>query len=80
MYFGYFVIIFPWEKVVAFKMNKLESPLPRDAKFDWNWPSASGEDENVKSLRTDRQTQRDGQTMWWEKDVTKKDIQIDFQE
>ena len=31
------------------------------AKFGWNWPSGSGEeDENVKSLQTDRQT--DGQT------------------
>ena len=27
------------------------------AKFGWNWPSGSGEeDENVKSLQTDRQT------------------------
>ena len=62
MYFGYSVIIFPREKVLAFHMNKLESPLPRDAKFDWNWPIASGEDENMKSLSTDKQTQRDGQT------------------
>ena len=31
------------------------------AKFGWNWPSGSvEEDENVKSLQTDRQT--DGQT------------------
>ena len=43
MYFGYSVIIFPREKVVAFHLKKLESPLPRDAKFDWNWPSTSGE-------------------------------------
>ena len=34
------------------------------AKFGWNWPSGSGEeDENVKSLQTDRQT--DGQTDRW---------------
>ena len=25
------------------------------AKFGWNWPSGSGEDENIKSLQTDRQ-------------------------
>ena len=25
------------------------------AKFGWNWPSVSGEDENVKSLQTDGQ-------------------------
>ena len=29
------------------------------AKFGWNWRSSSGEkDENVKSLQTDRQTDR----------------------
>ena len=29
------------------------------AKFGWNWPSGSGEeDENVKSLQTDRRTDR----------------------
>ena len=29
------------------------------AKFGWNWPSGSGEeDENVKSLQTDGQTDR----------------------
>ena len=42
-------------------MKKLESPSPKDAlcKFGWNWPSGSGEeDENVKSLQTDRQTDR----------------------
>ena len=35
------------------------------AKFGWNWSSGSGEeDENVKSLQTDRQTDRqtDGRT------------------
>ena len=34
------------------------------AKFGWNWASGSGEDENVKSLQTDRRTDRrtDGQT------------------
>ena len=25
-------------------------------KFGWSWPSGSGEDENVKSLQTDGQT------------------------
>ena len=38
-------------------LQKLESPFPKDAKFGWNWPSGSGEeDENVKSLQTDRRT------------------------
>ena len=40
-------------------LNKLEFPLPKDnySKFGWNWPSGSGEeDENVKSFKTDKQT------------------------
>ena len=42
------------------------------AKFGWNWPSGSREDENVNSLQTDRQTdeQTDRQTTedrWSEK-------------
>ena len=47
------------EKGGALHLNKIESPHPRllCAKFGWNWPSGSGEeDENVKSLQTDRQT------------------------
>ena len=33
------------------------------AKFGWNWPSGSREDENVKSSRQQRQKQRRRQTM-----------------
>ena len=45
----------PLEKGVALHLNKIESPHPRMlcAKFGWNWPSGSVEDENVKSLQTD---------------------------
>ena len=52
--FRYFVIIPPWK-------IHLNSLYPRMicAKFGWNWPSASGEeDENVKSLQTDGRTVR----------------------
>ena len=53
----------PFGKGVALHLNKLESPSPKDTLCQvWlNWPSGSGEeDENVKSLQTDRET--DGQT------------------
>ena len=54
----------PLEQDVALHLNKLEyfhHPMMLCAKFGWNWPSDSGEeDENVKSLQTDRQM--DGQT------------------
>ena len=46
------------ENRVALHFNKLESPLPKDAKcakFGGNWPSGSGEDENVKSIRQRKQ-------------------------
>ena len=36
------------------------NPMTLCAKFGWNWQSGSGEDENVKKLQMDRQT--DG---WW---------------
>ena len=49
MYFHYFVIIFPWKRVGPFIWTNLNPMLC--AKFGWNWPSGSGEeDENVKSL------------------------------
>ena len=57
----------PFEKDVALHLKKLESLHPRIlcAKFGWNWPSGSREeDENVKSLQTDRQTTDD---RWSEK-------------
>ena len=79
MYFLYFVIISPWKRAWPFIWTNLNPLHPRMlcAKFGWNWPSSSGEeDENVKSLQTDRQTDRwtdgrmDGQTTddrWSEK-------------
>ena len=56
-------IISPWNRAIPFIWTNLNPLHPRMfcAKFGWNWPSGSGEeDENVKSLQTDRQT--DGQT------------------
>ena len=61
MYFRYLVIISPWEKAGPFFWTNLIPLHPRMlcAKFGWNWPSGSGEeDENVKSLQTDGQTDR----------------------
>ena len=46
MYFCYFVIISPWKMVGPFIWTNL-NPLHLKmlcAKFDWNWPSGSGED------------------------------------
>ena len=63
MYFHYFIIIFPWKRAGPFIWTNLNPIYPRMlcAKFGWNWPSVSGEeDENVKSLQTDGQM--DGQT------------------
>ena len=61
MHFRYFVVISPWKKAGAFIWTNLNPLYPRMlcAKFGWNWPSGSGEeDENVKSLQTDRRTDR----------------------
>ena len=40
---GYYL---PFEKCMAFKLNKFESPLPKNASvmFGWNWLSGSWED------------------------------------
>ena len=54
MYFRNFVIISVWKRMEPFIWTNLNFLLPRMpcAKFGWNWPSGSGEeDENVKSLR-----------------------------
>ena len=72
MYFRYFVIISSWKKTGSFIWTILNPFRPRMfcAKFGWNLPSGSGEeDENVKSLDTDGQTDRDKQTddRWSEK-------------
>ena len=41
-----------------FKFTNLNLLHPRIlcAKFGWNWPSGSGEDEKVRNLQTERQT------------------------
>ena len=57
--FCYFVIISPWKRARPFIWTYLNPLHPRMlcAKFGWNWLSSSGEeDENVKSLQTDGQT------------------------
>ena len=59
--FRYFVIISPWKRAGPVIWTNLNPLHPRMlwAKFGWNWPSGSGEeDENVKSLQTDGQTDR----------------------
>jgi hypothetical protein len=50
-----FAIILPWKDALHF--NNINSLYPRNmcAKFGANLPSGSGEDENLKSLQTDRQ-------------------------
>ena len=57
MYFHYFIIISLWKRVRPFvwtNFNPLH-PTMLYAKFGWNWPCGSGEEnENVKSLQTDR--------------------------
>ena len=71
MYFHYFRIISPWKRAGPFIWTNVNPLHPGIfcAKFGWNWPSGSGEeDEIVKSLQTDRLTDRrtdkrtDGQT------------------
>ena len=64
-YFRYFTIILylPIVKGVALHLKKPEFHVSKDALFQvlLNWPSGSGEeDEHVKSLQTDGQT-NDGQ-------------------
>ena len=61
MYFRYFVIIPPKKRTGPFIWTNLNHLHPRMhcAKFRWNWPSGSREeDENVKSLQMDGQTDR----------------------
>ena len=71
MYFHYFVIISPLKMAAPFIWTNLNLLHQRMlcAKFGWNWPSGTGEeDENGKRLekdgRTDRQTTDD---RWSEK-------------
>ena len=67
IYFYYFPIICPLGRAWSFILTNLNPlhPVILCAKFGWNWPCGSGEeDENVKSLQTNRQTEErmDGQT------------------
>ena len=58
--FSLFGNYLPLEKDVAFILTNLNPNHPRMlcSKCDWNWPSGSWEeDENVKSLQTDGQTE-----------------------
>ena len=47
MYFYYLVIISPWKREGPFIWTKLNPLHPRllCAKFGWNWPSGSGEED-----------------------------------
>ena len=53
MYVRYFVIISPWKRAQLFILTNSNYLHLRMlcAKFFWNSPSGSGEDENVKNLR-----------------------------
>ena len=47
MYFHHFIIIFPWKRAGPFiwlNLNPLHPMMPC-AKFGWNWPSGSGEED-----------------------------------
>ena len=44
LYFLYLVIISPWKRVGTSKMNSLHQRM-HCAKFGWNWPSGSGEED-----------------------------------
>ena len=52
MYFRYFVIISIWKKAAPFIWTNFNPLQPRMlcAKFAWNWPSGSGEDDFSNSL------------------------------
>ena len=57
--FCYFAVISPWTWAWPFIWTNLNILYPRMlcVKFGWNWPCGSREeDKNVKSLRTDGQT------------------------
>ena len=59
IHFCYFIIISNWKRMWPFIWTNLNSLHPRMccAKFGWNWPSGSGEDQNMKSLQTDNSRQ-----------------------
>ena len=67
--FNIFAIISPWKRLWPFIWTNLNPIHPRMlcAKFGWNWPSGSWEeDENVNSLRQ-RQRRRTTDRFWSEK-------------
>ena len=73
MYFHYFVIISPWKRAGPIIWTILNPLYPRMlcAKFGWNWPSGSGEeDENVKNLQTDGRTDRQTTDERWSEKLT----------
>ena len=57
-YFRSFVIISAWKRAGPIIWTHLNIFHPRMlyAEFGWNWPRGSWEDENVRSLQTDGQT------------------------
>ena len=72
MYFCFFIIISPWKRAWPFICINLNPLNPRMlfAKFGWNWPTGSGEeDENVKNLRQQQQGRQQQTTdkLWSEK-------------
>ena len=78
MYFQYFVIISPWKREGPFILTNL-NPLHQRmlcAKFGWNWPSGSGEEDffhfvNVFSLfRNYRRRQRRTTDKFWSEKIT----------
>ena len=73
MYLHHILIISPLRRSGSFIWSKLNSLHPRMIwpKFGWNWPSGSGkEDENVKSLQTDRHTDRQTTDDRWSEKFT----------
>ena len=75
MYFHYFVIISPRKRAGPFIWTNLNPLHPRMlcAKFGWNWPCGSGEqDENVKSLQRQQRQRRRRRTMdkFWSEKLT----------
>ena len=74
MYFRYFVIIFPWKRAGPFIWKNLNPTYQKMlcAKFGWNWPSGSGENDffnfvNVFSLCRNYLPWEKGGALHWHK-------------